>query len=45
VIVVDTSALLAILQNEAERDRFLDSLAHDDKPIIAAAIRSAAADR
>jgi ribonuclease VapC len=36
VIVVDTSALLAILHNEAERDRFLDILANDDKPMVSA---------
>jgi hypothetical protein len=36
VIVVDTSALMAILNKEAERDRFLDILANDDKPLISA---------
>jgi ribonuclease VapC len=36
VIVVDTSALLAILHKEAERDRFLDILANDDKPMVSA---------
>jgi ribonuclease VapC len=36
VIVVDTSALLAILNGEPERDRFLDILANDDQPMISA---------
>jgi ribonuclease VapC len=36
VIVVDTSALLAILNKEAERDRFLDVLASDDRVMVSA---------
>jgi ribonuclease VapC len=36
VIVVDTSALLAILNNVPERDRFLDILANDERPIVSA---------
>jgi ribonuclease VapC len=36
VIVVDTSALLAILNKEPERDRFLDVLANDDRPVLSA---------
>jgi ribonuclease VapC len=36
VIVVDTSALLAILNGEPERDRFLDILANDDGPVVSA---------
>jgi len=36
VIVVDTSALLAILNGEPERDRFLDILANDDQPMVSA---------
>jgi len=36
VIVVDTSALLAILNKEPERDRFLDVLANDDRVILSA---------
>jgi uncharacterized protein with PIN domain len=36
VIVVDTSALLAILNNEPERDRFLDVLANDERPLLSA---------
>jgi ribonuclease VapC len=36
VIVVDTSALLAILNNEPERDHFLDILASDDQPMVSA---------
>jgi ribonuclease VapC len=37
VIVVDT-ALLAILNSEPERDRFLDVLANDDHVVISAVI-------
>ena len=36
MIVVDTSALLAILNNEPERDHFLDVLANDDRPMLSA---------
>jgi len=36
VIVVDTSALLAILNKEPERDRFLDVLANDDRVMVSA---------
>ena len=36
MIVVDTSALLAILNKEAERDRFLDVLASDDRVMVSA---------
>lgn len=36
MIVVDTSALLAILNGEPERDRFLDILANDDQPMVSA---------
>lgn len=36
MIVVDTSALLAILNSEPERDRFLDVLANDDRVMISA---------
>jgi ribonuclease VapC len=36
VIVVDTSALLAILNGEPERNRFLDILANDDQPMVSA---------
>jgi ribonuclease VapC len=36
VIVVDTSALLAILNKEPERDHFLDILANDDRPMLSA---------
>jgi uncharacterized protein with PIN domain len=36
VIVVDTSAVLAILNNEPERDHFLDILASDDQPMVSA---------
>jgi len=36
VIVVDTSALLAVLNGEPERDRFLDILANDDRPMVSA---------
>jgi ribonuclease VapC len=36
VIVVDTSALLAILNTEPERDRFLDVLANDDRVVVSA---------
>jgi ribonuclease VapC len=36
MIVVDTSALLAILNGEPERDLFLDILARDDSPMISA---------
>jgi ribonuclease VapC len=36
VIVVDTSALLAILNKEPERDRFLDALANDDRVMVSA---------
>jgi hypothetical protein len=37
VIVVDTSALLAILNKEPERDHFLDILANDERPMVSAA--------
>jgi ribonuclease VapC len=36
VIVVDTSALLAILNKEPERDRFLDILSSEDRPVMSA---------
>jgi ribonuclease VapC len=36
VIVVDTSALLAILNTEPERSRFLDVLANDDRVMLSA---------
>jgi ribonuclease VapC len=36
VIVVDTSALIAILNKEPERDRLLDILANDDRPVLSA---------
>jgi ribonuclease VapC len=36
VIVVDTSALLAILNKEHERDRFLDALSNNDRVIVSA---------
>jgi ribonuclease VapC len=36
VIVVDTSALLAILNREPERDRYLDILSNDDRPMVSA---------
>jgi ribonuclease VapC len=36
VIVVDTSALLAILNKEPERDHFLDILANDERPMLSA---------
>ena len=36
MIVVDTSALLAILNKEPERDRFLDVLSNDDRPMVSA---------
>lgn len=36
MIVVDTSALLAILNNEPERDHCLDILANDDRPMLSA---------
>lgn len=36
MIVVDTSALLAILNSEPERDRLLDVLANDDRVIVSA---------
>ena len=36
MIVVGTSALLAILNNEPERDRFLDILSEDDRPMVSA---------
>jgi ribonuclease VapC len=36
VIVVDTSALLAVLNKEPERDRFLDVLSKDDRPMLSA---------
>ena len=36
MIVVDTSALLAILNKEAERDRFLDILANEEQPVLSA---------
>lgn len=36
MIVVDTSALLAILNKEPERDHFLDVLANDDRPVVSA---------
>jgi ribonuclease VapC len=39
VIVVDTSALLAILNKEPERDRFLDVLANDDHVMVSALTR------
>lgn len=38
MIVVDTSALLAILNKEPERDHFLDVLANDDHPLLSAVI-------
>ena len=36
MIVVDTSALLAILNKEPERDHFLDILANDERPMVSA---------
>jgi uncharacterized protein with PIN domain len=36
VIVVDTSALLAILNKEPERDRLLDVPANDDRVMVSA---------
>lgn len=36
-VVLDTSALLAILLGELERDRFIDVLADTDDPLISAA--------
>ena len=36
MIVVDTSALLAVLNTEPERDRFLDVLANDDRVVVSA---------
>jgi ribonuclease VapC len=36
-VVVDTSALIAILLSEPERDRFVDLLAEADDPLISAA--------
>lgn len=36
MIVVDTSALIAILNKEPERDRLLDILANDDRPVLSA---------
>ena len=36
MIVVDTSALIAILNKEPERDRFLDILANEDRPMLSA---------
>lgn len=36
MIVVDTSAVLAILNKEPECDRFLDVLADDDRPVVSA---------
>jgi uncharacterized protein with PIN domain len=36
MIVLDTSALLAILGKEPERDRFLDVLIEDDGPLLSA---------
>jgi ribonuclease VapC len=36
VIVVDTSALLVILNKEPECDHFLDVLADDDRPVVSA---------
>ena len=36
MIVIDTSALLAILNKEPERDGFLDILANDDRPMLSA---------
>lgn len=36
MIVVDTSALIAILNKEPERDRFLDILANEDRPVLSA---------
>lgn len=39
MIVVDTSALLAILNNEPERDRFLDILSDDERPVVSAVTR------
>jgi uncharacterized protein with PIN domain len=36
VIVVDTSALLAMLNRKTERDQFLDVLANDDHVIVSA---------
>jgi ribonuclease VapC len=34
VIVVDTSALIAILRNEPERQQYLEVIADDDNPLI-----------
>jgi ribonuclease VapC len=36
-MVVDTSALVAILRHEPERDTFLDTLATAEEPVISAA--------
>jgi len=36
-VVVDTSALIAVLLGEPERDRFVDLLAEADDPLISAA--------
>lgn len=36
MIVIDTSALVAILNKEPERDRFLDIISRDDRPMISA---------
>lgn len=36
MIAVDTSALIAILNKEPERDRFLDILANEDRPVLSA---------
>jgi ribonuclease VapC len=36
VIVIDTSALLAILNKEPERDRFIEVLANDDRVMVSA---------
>ena len=35
-MVIDTSALVAILQAEPERDAMLDALAKDDKRLVSA---------
>ncbi len=35
-MVIDTSALIAILNNEPERDRFLDILSNEDQPVLSA---------
>jgi uncharacterized protein with PIN domain len=36
VIGVDTSALLAVLNTEPEREHFLDVLANDDRVVVSA---------